>query len=312
MRLLEVDAVTKTYRVGVRARKVVAVRDLSFAVDDRSGITGFVGPNGAGKTTTIKMALGLVRPSRGAIRVLGKDARAPSSRTRVAFVSEQPYFYAHLSIVESLRFAGRLRGLPGARLAEEIERVLGTVGLEGCAGKKVRELSKGMQQRLNMAQALLGEADFFIFDEPMSGMDPPGRSLFRRIFRDLEAQGKSVFFSTHILEDIETLCSRVVVLSRGRLRHDGRVEDLLAQGFEGTEMVVPRLPESTHEQLAARGCTVNRTPAGAMRIFVPADQDARAVQARLASKAVSFDSISHRRKSLETLLYDSEKGAEDA
>jgi len=311
MRMLEIDAVSKSFRVGVRARKVMAVSDLSFSVDEGSELTGFVGPNGAGKTTTIKMILGLVRPTHGAIRVFGTNAGDPSCRSRIAFVSEQPYFYPHLSVFESLRFAGRLRGVSRDSLNERIEHVLGAIGLSGAAGNKVRELSKGMQQRLNMGQALLGDADFFVFDEPMSGMDPPGRSLFRDIFRDLKAKGKSVFFSTHILEDIETLCSRVIVLSHGRLSYDGSVEELLATGFEGTDMVAPHLEGSIREELSSYGCSVALTPAGAVQIFVPAHLDAKRVQAQLVAHGVPFDSISQRRKSLETLLYD-RRGGTDA
>lgn len=306
MPLLDVDRVGKTYRLGVTARKLTAVKEVSFTVDN--GVVGFVGPNGAGKTTTIKMILGLVRPSRGAIHLMGGTAPSPSTRREVAYVSEQPYFYTHLTVVESLRFIGTLRGLSPGELGGEIDRVLHTVNLADAAAKKVRELSKGMQQRLNMAQALLGDPSFFIFDEPMSGLDPPGRSLFRSIFQDLRDKGKTVFFSTHILEDIERLCSRVVVLSKGEKTYDGTVEELLESGFEGTDLAVTGLDDDTRGVLESRGCLTSEGQGGTVNVHIPAGQDIHAVQRMLGEKGVYFESIAQRRKSLEELLYTERSG----
>ncbi|MBD3239450.1 MAG: ATP-binding cassette domain-containing protein [Chitinivibrionales bacterium] len=307
MALLEVDRVGKTYRLGVRARKLTAVKEVSFTVDE--GVVGFVGPNGAGKTTTIKMILGLVRPSRGTIRMMGGESPSPSTRTKVAYVSEQPYFYGHLTVTESLRFIGSLRGLSPGVLGGEIDRVLDTVNLADAAPKKVGELSKGMQQRLNMAQALLGDPSFFIFDEPMSGLDPPGRSLFRGIFQDLRAAGKTVFFSTHILEDIERLCSRVIVLSKGEKTYDGTVEELLESGFEGTDLAVTGLDADTRSALESQGCRTAEGEGDTVNVHVPAGQDIHAVQRMLGEKGAYFESIVQRRKSLEELLYKERSGA---
>ncbi len=298
---IEVDNVHKSFRSDLWARKVTAVHGLSFSVGDE-GIVGFVGPNGAGKTTTIKMVLGLVRPDKGAVRVCGMASSEPRSRDTVAFVSEQPYFYAHLTLSESLRFVGTIRGIDRAGLEPEVSRVLETVGLSAHAVKRVGQLSKGMQQRLNMAQALMGDPRYFVFDEPMSGMDPPGRSLFRRIFRDLRDAGRTVFFSTHILEDVEALCNRVVVLSKGEKTYDGSVDELLRRGFEGTEMVVQGMGDDVGAELRAMGCEVTAMQ-GARLVFVPAGSDMRAVQDTLVKRGLYCDSIAQRRKSLETLLY---------
>ncbi len=306
MPLLEVDRIGKTYRLGVRARKLTAVKDVSFAVDE--GVVGFVGPNGAGKTTTIKMILGLVRPSRGTVNLMGGMAPSPETRRNVAYVSEQPYFYTHLTVVESLRFIGSLRGVSPGELVGEIERVLHTVNLADAASKKVRELSKGMQQRLNMAQALLGDPALFILDEPMSGLDPPGRSLFRAIFQDLRDAGKTVFFSTHILEDIERLCSRVVVLSKGEKTYDGTVEELLESGFEGTDLAVTGLDTDTRNALESQGCRTGEGRNGTVNVHVPAGQDIYAVQRMLGEKGAYFESIAQRRTSLEELLYKERSG----
>jgi len=301
---IEVQNVSKAFRGDLWERKVMAVSSLSFTVADE-GIVGFVGPNGAGKTTTIKMLLGLVRPDKGRVCVCGSESSEPRSREQVAFVSEQPYFYAHLTLRECLRFVGDIRGMDRGTVEGEAKRVLDVVGLTMHSGKRVGQLSKGMQQRLNMAQALMGDPKYFVFDEPMSGMDPPGRSLFRRIFRDLRVAGKTVFFSTHILEDVETLCNRVIVLSKGERTYDGSVEELLQKGFEGTELTVRDMNDAAAEQLRTLGCEVSDLQGGRL-VFARAGSDVRAVQDVLARQGLYCDSIAQRRKSLETLLYAQE------
>jgi len=302
MAVLEVQSVSKAFRAELWSRRVMAVRELSFSLD-REGIVGFVGPNGAGKTTTIKIVLGLMRPTSGTVTLYGRPALDPASRRAVAYVSEQPYFYTHLTVAESLGFIADLRGIARGSVAAEIRRVLDAVDLADASGRKVRELSKGMQQRLNMAQALMGDPELFIFDEPMSGMDPPGRSLFRRLFADLRRAGKTIFFSTHILEDVEALCDRVVVLSKGERTYDGPVADLLARGFEGTELAVSGLTAAARDELTGQGCTVRDAGPGLQAIFVPAGSDVHRAQDVVRRAGLYCESIVQRRKSLETLLY---------
>ena len=260
-------------------------------------------PNGAGKTTTIKMILGLVRPGRGGVTIDGRSAADPRSRIQVAYVSEQPYFYDYLTVVESMRFLGQLRGVADTALAKQISEILERLGLAEHAGKKVRTLSKGNQQRLNFAQALLGDPSIFILDEPMSGLDPLGRRLFREIFRDLAGRGKTIFFSTHILEDFESLCERVLVLSRGRKVYDGPIPALLEAGFTGTELTVPRLDGAARSYFATAGCICADPLPGATTIFVPKEGDLRSVQQWLAEKEIFCAAIARRTGSLETLLY---------
>lgn len=309
MALIEFDRVSKIYRKGFLAVKVPAVVDLSFSVDENH-ITGFVGPNGAGKTTSLKMLMGLVHPTSGTIKIRGKSAPAPESRERIAFLSEQPYFYDHLTVRESLRFAYRLNHLPPADMHRDIDRVLQKVDLSDSAGKRVRELSKGMQQRLNMAQALLGDAHVFILDEPMSGLDPLGRTLFRSLFRELIEQGKSIFFSTHILDDIEQVCDRVVVLAKGRLTYQGEIAELLERGFLGTDVLVATLDAQTRDRLRALGAHVSDTAVGTSLIFVPRDHDVRACQKILYEKGYFPESITNRHHSLETILYGQGRSTE--
>jgi ABC-2 type transport system ATP-binding protein len=302
MPLFQIDSVTKIYKRGLFEKNVAAVRELSFSVPaDR--ITGFVGPNGAGKTTTLKMIMGLVAPTRGTIRINGRDASCPQSRAGIAFLSEQPYFYEHLTVEESLRFAGALLSLPNAMLRNDIGRVLEMVQLADQRGKKVKALSKGMQQRLNLAQSLLGNPSALVLDEPMSGLDPPGRRLFRTIFRDLADRGAGIFFSTHILDDIESLCHGVVVLSRGIVRYQGAITSLLEQGELGADITVRGLSADSADRLRALGCTVTEPWPGTNAIFVPRDCNRDECQRLLREQQVVFESIQPRRQSLESILY---------
>ena len=255
--------VTKIYRRGFLARKTTAVDDLSFSVQ-RGNIVGFIGPNGAGKTTTIKMIMGLMYPSKGSITINGIDASEPCARRKVTYLSEQPYFYRHLDVEESLRFAAHLLGIDSSSINREIDKVLASVGLTEKKKIWVRDLSKGMQQRLSMASALLGDSDIFILDEPMSGMDPLGRRLFRQLFHDLAQKGKTIFFSTHVLEDVQQTCRGVIMLSKGKLVYDGDVASLVAQGILGTEVVVNTLDPDRCKELEQLGYTVTHRAPGTM------------------------------------------------
>lgn len=303
MNVLELEHVSKVYRPGLMEKNVRAVRDLSFVLGEEE-LVGFVGPNGAGKTTTLKLILGLLKPSGGSIRLMGTDAADSSSRTHVVFVSEQPYFYEYLTAAETLFFAARLRGYGSSSVRTDVENALAGVGLSGKAHAKVRSLSKGMRQRLNLAQALLGPARLFIFDEPMTGLDPPGRNMCRRLLDDLHRQGTTILFSTHILDDVESLCSRVIVLSQGSVRHDGSVSALLASGSGGTELLVSGLDEPSREHLMSQGCRIEEKNAGTDRILVPDGTDPKMIQEWLAGKGLFCDRVEPRMKSLEAVLYE--------
>lgn len=307
MHAIEVNNVTKIYRKGVRGIRIPAVVDLSFSVT-KGTVTGFVGPNGAGKTTTIKMAIGLVFPTAGTLRIHGRDACRPEARQGVAYLSEQPYFYSHLTVEEMLRFTGRLIRLPPSSLSGEIGRVLELVELAHRKRAKIRELSKGMQQRLNMAQALLGSPHTLVLDEPMSGMDPPGRRLFRELMRSLHDEKRTLFFSTHVLDDVEMLCDDVIVLQKGRLSYAGKVSTLLEEGFSGTEIVTGTLIEKCRARLRDAGCSITLSePDGACTVLVPATGDAKAAQGILHEYSIWPESVVRRSMPLEELLYRREK-----
>jgi ABC-2 type transport system ATP-binding protein len=295
------ESVTKIYRIGFFARKAVGVQDLSFSVGHDT-VTGFVGPNGAGKTTTIKLLLGLSRPDRGTITIQGMRAAEPASRARVAYLSEQPHFYEHLSAAETLELACRILRLKPP-LRREIGRVLDEVELEETAHKRVKDLSKGMQQRLGMAMALLGDPDIFILDEPMSGLDPLGRRLFRAILKRLGDRGKCVLFSTHSLEDVAMLCTDILVLSRGTLVYQGAVASLLKQGYEGTEVTVEGLTDAQKQALQTMGYRIVDSRDNLCTLFVAAGQDPKKCQRWLFENSIGIDSIVPRSRSLEAILY---------
>jgi ABC-2 type transport system ATP-binding protein len=224
--VLEVSHLARSYRANLSLKKYWILRDLSFSVEPGE-IFGFIGPNGAGKTTTIKLIMDLVRPDAGSIRILGEPHQSVGVKRRLGFLPENPYFYDYLTAEEFLDFYGRLFGFSRDLRRRKTDAMLERVGLANRRDRQLRKFSKGMLQRLGLAQALLNEPEFVILDEPMSGLDPVGRREVRDIILSLKAAGRTVFFSTHILSDTELICDRVGILSKGELKAVGRVSDLL-------------------------------------------------------------------------------------
>ena len=219
-----------------RKRPKCALRPLHLNVEEGE-IFGFLGPNGAGKTTTLKMLMGLVFPTGGSARILGMDINDSTVKAQIGFLPEQPYFYDYLTARELLEYYGRLSGVVGKDLSPRVEKVLGRVGLPDVGGVQLRKFSKGMLQRVGIAQAILHEPKVVFFDEPMSGLDPMGRREVRDLMEQLKAEGKTVFFSTHILSDAEALCDRVAVIHLGELRAVGAVADLTS-GVQGKVEII--------------------------------------------------------------------------
>ncbi len=226
MPAIEILGLEKTYMVGFwRKRPRRALSPLQLTVEDGE-IFGFLGPNGAGKTTTLKMLMGLVFPTSGSARILGCDWTDPSVKAQIGFLPEQPYFYDYLTAHELLEYYGQLSGVPAKHRKQRVEQVLDQVGLRDVKGVQLRKFSKGMLQRVGIGQAILHDPKLVFFDEPMSGLDPMGRREVRDLMEQLKHDGKTVFFSTHILSDAETLCDRVAIIHKGELRGVGAVEDL--------------------------------------------------------------------------------------
>src|SRR5271166_3766817 len=246
MAAIEILDLEKSYLVGFwRKRPKVALRPLRLTIEEGE-VFGFLGPNGAGKTTTLKLLMGLVFPTAGSARILGMDIDDPRVKAQIGFLPEQPYFYDHLSARELLNYYGQLSGLPAKGRSARVEQMLARVGLSDSAGLQLRKFSKGMLQRVGLAQAILHDPKLVFLDEPMSGLDPMGRREVRDLIEQLKLQGKTVFFSTHILADAEALCDRVGIIHRGELRGVGAIADLTSTVQGKVEVVWqgPQIPGS--------------------------------------------------------------------
>jgi ABC-2 type transport system ATP-binding protein len=255
------QGLSKTYRLGFRARKVKALADLELAVTPGS-IYGFVGPNGAGKSTTIKILVGLVRPSAGGATLFGQPVADPRARLAVGYLPENPTFHDFMRPLEVMRYLGRLSGLSGADLDTRAEALLERVGLAGSRDLTVRKFSKGMVQRLGLAQALIHDPPLLVLDEPMSGLDPIGRKEVRDLVLELGRQGKTIFFSTHILSDVETICDRVGMLLHGRLVREGALGSLLDGTVRSVELRCSGLTDGAAAEVRARANDGGPIPEG--------------------------------------------------
>jgi ABC-2 type transport system ATP-binding protein len=234
---IDIQGLEKSYRTGFFQNKwKQGLKPLTLQVEEGE-VFGCLGPNGAGKTTTIKLLLGLVFPSGGTASILGHDFREIEIKRQIGYLPEQPYFYDHLTPMELLDYYSRLSGVPGRERRQRAERALARVGMAGEANKQLRKFSKGMLQRVGIAQAIVHDPMLVILDEPMSGLDPIGRREVRDLVQELNEEGKTIFFSTHILSDAETLCDRVAVLDRGELKGVGVVSDLVREISGDVELV---------------------------------------------------------------------------
>jgi ABC-2 type transport system ATP-binding protein len=238
MTAISIEHLRKIYRSGwPGVPPVTALQGLSLSVD-RGEIYGFLGPNGAGKTTTLKILIGLLRATDGKAEVLGEAAGSLSVRRRIGFLPEAPYFYDYLTAKEFLTFYGRLAGMDPTDLGKRIPDLLELVGLTHAQGRQLRTFSKGMLQRVGLAQAVIHDPELIILDEPMSGLDPVGRKQVRDVILGLRDRGKTVFFSSHIIPDVEMICDRVGIVMKGKLVASGRVDELVGSGQTASVEVV--------------------------------------------------------------------------
>jgi ABC-2 type transport system ATP-binding protein len=237
MNAIEISGLTKRYSVGfLRKTEKTALHDLSLQVQEGE-IFGYLGPNGAGKTTTLKLLMGLMYPTSGSAAILGKPVSAPEVKRSIGFLPEQPYFYDYLTARELLEYYAGLSDVPARDRRTRAEAMLSRVGMADAANTQLRKFSKGMLQRVGIAQAIIHDPKLVFLDEPMSGLDPIGRREVRDLIQELNDEGKTVFFSTHILSDAELLCDRVAVLNQGRLRGVGVVAELLADSRGKMEII---------------------------------------------------------------------------
>src|SRR5215469_4626858 len=237
MHAIETQNLSKDYAVGFFKKQLrPALKSLNLTVD--SGETfGFLGPNGAGKTTTLKLLMGLIFPTSGSAKILGKGCLDPDVKRKIGFLPEQPYFYDYLSAAELLDYYAQLSGVASAGRRQRILDLLARVGLGDVGKLHLRKFSKGMLQRVGIAQAIVHDPEVVFLDEPMSGLDPLGRHEVRELIQGLKDEGKTIFFSTHILSDAEALCDRVAVIHKGELRGVGVVNDLRSNTADKTEVI---------------------------------------------------------------------------
>ncbi len=301
--LIVVNELRKSFKLGfARRRTFEALQGISLSVA-RGSATGFLGPNGAGKTTTIKILTGLIFPDSGSALVLGEQPDQPDIRRRIGYLPENPSFHDHLSGIEVLDFTCQLQGVPHQQRARRIGEVLEQVKLSHAGNMQVRRYSKGMVQRLGIAQALIHEPELLILDEPMSGLDPVGRREVRDLILELRKAGKTIFFSTHIIADVEDVCDRVSILVKGKVVRDGPVGELLGAQAGEMEIVATNVPDSFP------GRTDHS--ASQMPLFRAANRDeARQVVEKLWQAGAQVVSMNVRRYRLEDVFMEAlrEKG----
>jgi ABC-2 type transport system ATP-binding protein len=292
----------KTYRTGFWMRAVEAVRGIDLSV--KSGeIFGFIGPNGSGKTTTIKILTGLMMPTAGEAWLQGLPVSDPQSRARLGFLPEGTFFHDYLTGAEFLDFHGALLGIPKSVRRERIPQLLARVGLSGAEDRQIRRYSKGMRQRAGLAQALINDPDLVILDEPMSGLDPIGRKDVRDLILSLRDEGKTVFFSSHILEDAEVICDQVAIILNGKIVTQGYLDELLGQESVGAELVVEGIGEALHAELAS---SAGRAVVQGSRFLFEFGDEAAAEKAldRVRATGGRVRSLVPKRRSLEDLLME--------
>ncbi|EYF00788.1 ABC transporter, ATPase subunit [Chondromyces apiculatus DSM 436] len=299
--LIDVRGLAKSFWLGLlKTKRVDAVRGVSFEVR-RGEIFGFLGPNGAGKTTTIKMLTGLIAPTSGEAYLFGARVPSPEARRRIGFLPENPYVYPYLTPREFVTLCGRLSGMSGAKLDRRAMEVLEQVKVAYAADRQVRRLSKGMLQRTGLAAALVADPEMLILDEPMSGLDPVGRKEVRDLIFAERDQGRTIFFSTHILSDVEAMCDRVTILREGKVVVSGSLRQLLRGEVLRTDITLAHASDALKSALEEAGARVTRR---ADVTVVEVEGDARVrdtLEMALRSDAQVIE-VTPRRETLEDLF----------
>jgi ABC-2 type transport system ATP-binding protein len=250
MNAIVTNGLCKTFK-SIGKASVHSVVDLSLTIEENE-VFGFLGRNGAGKTTTIKLLTGLIRPTSGTASLFGVDTRLAEARRMVGYLPEQPYFYEYLTPKETIEFYGRLRGLSAGERQDAWAKISELLDLRDIADRRIRGFSKGMRQRVGFAVALVGDPPLLILDEPMSGLDPLGRRMIRELILQLRDRGKTIFFSSHVLSDVEEICARVGILVGGRLAACDRISTLVGDVPKSVEICATGLTEESCSSLASQ------------------------------------------------------------
>jgi ABC-2 type transport system ATP-binding protein len=294
--MIQVEDLRKTYRIGFWRKSVEALRGVSLDVKE-GDLYGFIGPNGAGKSTAIKILLGLLKAGSGKATLMGHSAGSPRSRREVGFLPEQPYFYDYLSGREFLWFYGQLSGMGWGDLKKRVPEVSELVGIRSEAiDRKLRTYSKGMLQRIGLAQALLSRPRLVILDEPMSGLDPLGRRDVRLLLQNLHSQGTTVFYSSHVLSDVEAICTRMAMIVNGQIRRQGTVSQVLEGEAEHYHVV---FASEIKPEALPKGAGTLLDPNS---VSCPDPEAQRSLLQWALAQGVGVVSVSRNRHSLEDVL----------
>ena len=302
MSAIRTRALSKDYYVGFwRPRPYRALDNLSIDVEP-GAVFGFLGPNGAGKTTTLKLLMQLVFPTSGEAEILGRPVGDVTVRRRIGYLPENPYFYDHLTAEEVLDYYGRLFGMSGAARRQRVPATLDRLGIGAERRLALRKFSKGMLQRVGLAQAILNDPEVLFLDEPMSGLDPLGRRDVRALILELRDQGRTIFFSSHILSDAESLCSRVAIVAQGQLAAAGSLADLSHFQVLGWELVMSGVPPTALDGLRSRARRVQAIAGDRYVIDLSPDGRPEEVARELSGAGATLVSINPLRETLEDVF----------
>lgn len=302
-KVIEIKRLVKKYKT------VVAVNDISLDIYEGE-IFGFLGPNGAGKTTTIKTLLGLIFPTSGEVRVLGKPAGDIDVKVKVSYLPESPYFYEHMTAREVIGFYGGLFGLSGTTKDKRVDYLIEMVGLEGAGSKPLRAFSKGMLQRVGIAQALINDPKILFFDEPTSGLDPVAHRDIRNLIVHLKNEGRTIFLSSHQLSDVELVCDRVSILNQGKIRRLGTVSELIAGG--NVEIVAENVQADSAATAKLTSMTSNVEQVGTKLVMTTGGSNASKNSVLDWVRANKGDvlSVTETRRTLEDIFYETVREGE--
>ncbi|MBC8357363.1 MAG: ABC transporter ATP-binding protein [Candidatus Aminicenantes bacterium] len=297
--VLTIKDLHKSFNIGFIPKKRKILKGISLSVE-QGEIFGYLGPNGAGKTTTIKCILGLILPQKGKIEIFGNPHLALKAKEKIGFLPENPYFYDHLTASEFLDFYSQLYVMDKNKKEEKIKNLLQLVGLEQSAGLQLRKFSRGMMQRIGLAQALLNDPSLVFLDEPLGGLDPVGRKEIRDIIARLKEEGKTVFLCSHILQDIEMICDRVAIIVNGKIINQGALQDLISEKTHFTEVVFSGVDPREFESLAER--LSDQSGRTLLKVFE--EENVQKVLELIQSKKGKLHSLIPRTETLEDLFME--------
>jgi len=301
MPAVKIVELTKVFKISIRQKRTMALNGLNLEVKEGE-ILGYLGPNGAGKTTTFKILLGLLRPTKGEAWLLGKNIKDISSREEVGFLPEQPYFYDYLTAQEFLDLYGQLYNLNKQARRAHVNELLELVGLQDVASTQLRKFSRGMLQRIGVAQALINEPKLIFLDEPMAALDPIGRKQMRDIILRLKSEGKTVLYSSHILSDVEAISDRVAILSQGKLLGVGQLDNLLGTGERLVEMNIEGLDEEGKAKIKRLALESIVERGNNIIVNIPSEEIVQEVQKIVVQHEAKLISLMPRMESLEDIF----------